>query len=251
MIKEYRESLRKIREAKKRARPEDRGRLAAMERDLVHTLREMGAEPKENREYMRRSDKQIERDLYRKEGQPRAPHGLKDTYWFDGETEDDEEPAIYEMEYRLPGGSPKYLCREEGLFVAMALEQLTDKQREAFLLHYNIGLSEREVAKELGISKTTARERIQGAQKRLAKWVKEVVPPEVLSAIDEYQLHGSTQQGTRPTIERFRAWMKGAYETVGGQIEYRDDPSFDQWLLEKIEENYPEWIEKYPTTCNY
>lgn len=251
MIKEYRESLRKIREAKKRARPEDRGRLAAMERDLVHTLREMGAEPKENREYMRRSDKQIERDLYRKEGQPRAPHGLKDTYWFDGETEDDEEPAIYEMEYRLPGGSPKYLCREEGLFVAMALEQLTDKQREAFLLHYNIGLSERDVAKELGISKTTARERIQGAQKRLAKWVKEVVPPEVESPPLHYQLHVPTPEGVRPTVDRFRVWMMGAYETAGGQIEYRDDPSFDQWLLKKIEENPPKWLEKYPTTCNY
>jgi len=227
LIREYRESLRKIREAKKQAADEaHKNRLAAMERDLVFALREMGAEPKEHRDYMRRSDEQIEKELYR--------YGLKDPDWFADETE---------MDYQLPGGSPKYLCREEGLFVAMALEQLTDKQREAFLLHYNIGLSEREVAKELGISKTTARERIQGAQKRLAKWVKEVVPPEVLSAIDEYQLHGSTQQGARPTIERFRAWMKGAYETVGGQIEYRDDPSFDQWLLEKIEENYPEWIE--------
>lgn len=234
LIREYRESLRKIREAKKQAADKaQKNRLAAMERDLVFALREMGAEPKEHRDYMRRSDEQIEKELYR--------YGLKDPDWFDGETE--EEPSIYEMGYRRPGGSPKYLCREEGLFVAMALEQLTDKQREAFLLHYNIGLSEREVAKELGISKTTARERIQGAQKRLAKWVKEVVPPEVLSAIDEYQLHGSTQHGARPTIERFRAWMKGAYETVGGQIEYRDDSSFDQWLLEKIEENYPEWIE--------
>src|SRR5690606_36761795 len=151
------------------------------------------------------------------------------------------------MEYQLPGGSPKYLCREEGLFVAMALEQLTDKQRKAFLLHYNIGLSEREVAKELGISKTTVRERIQGADKRLAKWIKEVVPPEALSGIDEYRLyvlHVPTPEGGRPTVDGFRAWMKGDYETAGGQIEYRDDPSFDQWLLEKIEENYPEWIEK-------
>src|SRR5690606_35708878 len=238
LIREYRESLRKIREAKKQAADEaHKNRLAAMERDLVFALREMGAEPKEHRDYMRRSDEQIEKELYR--------YGLKDPDWIADETE---------MDYQLPGGAPKYLCREEGLFVGMALEQLTDKQRKAFLLHYDIGLSEREVAKELGISKTTARERIQSAQKRLAKWVKAVVPPEALSAIDEsqlYVLHVPTPEGVRPTVDRFRAWMKGAYETAGGQIEYRDDPSFDQWLLKKIEENPPKWLEKYPTTCNY
>src|SRR5690606_12043807 len=214
LIREYRESLRKIREAKKQAADEaHKNRLAAMERDLVFALREMGAEPKEHRDYMRRSDEQIEKELYR--------YGLKDPDWFADETE---------MDYQLPGGSPKYLCREECLFVAMALEQLTDNQREAFLLHYNIGLSEREAAKELGISKTTARERIQGAQKRLTKWVKEVVPLWVESPPLRYQLRAPTPEGVRPTVGRFRAWMKGAYETAGGQIEYRDEITFDFWL---------------------
>lgn len=230
LIREYKESLEKVREAKKTASPEDRRTLAGMERNLVETIRMMEGRQPEHRDYVtRRSNKQIEEDVFGSRGSRYAPYGLKPPEWFDGVTEEGE-ASIYDHHPAPIGGPGYYLCDEEEDFAQAALAQLTEKQREAYLLHHLEGLSEREVAKHLGITKNAARDRIQGAQKKIDRWIKETIPPAVMAPQKTYELYGPTTEGYRPTLERFRAWMKGEYKDVLGETHYGLESGFDEWL---------------------
>lgn len=249
LIQQYKESLEKVIEAKKNASRWDLYRLREMERNLRAALREMERyQPKYRNYTTRRTKEEIERDIYREpEGNPYVAYGQKPTQWFDGEHMKGI-PSINEIEYTLPGGPGYCLCEEEITLVMMALAQLTEKQREAYVLHYLCGLPERNTARLLGISKTTARERLQGAQKRIDKWIKEIIPPAVMCQQKTYELHGQTTQGHRPTLERFRAWMKGEYKNVLGQTKYGLGSGFDDWLWEihtNEREEMLDWVENF------
>ena len=52
-----------------------------------------------------------------------------------------------------------------------ALAQMTDKQREAFLLYYEEGLNQREIAGILGISRDSVMDRLEGALQKVKKSV--------------------------------------------------------------------------------
>lgn len=76
----------------------------------------------------------------------------KEYTWEEGRFGEDPEAAFIRKEAR----------RE-------ALESMTDKQREAFILHYRYGYTQRETAEMLGVSKQSIGERLDGAMKKVRK----------------------------------------------------------------------------------
>ena len=74
-------------------------------------------------------------------------------------------------EYLLPGhlrrgdNSREELCRRVAL--RLAVGQLSQKQRQALHMRYNLGLSFRGLAAELGVSRSAAEKRIRRSQETL------------------------------------------------------------------------------------
>ena len=82
-------------------------------------------------------------------------------------------------EYLLPDhlrrgdNSREELCRRVAL--RLALEQLTEKQREALHMRYSLGLSFRGLAAQLGISRSAAESRVRRAQETLQVMIEHAV----------------------------------------------------------------------------
>ncbi|MBQ4525953.1 MAG: sigma-70 family RNA polymerase sigma factor [Bacteroidaceae bacterium] len=51
------------------------------------------------------------------------------------------------------------------------LEKMTEKQREVFVMYYYEGLNQYEIAKELGLCRTTVAEHLEGALKKIKKFL--------------------------------------------------------------------------------
>jgi len=51
----------------------------------------------------------------------------------------------------------------------MMLAAMTDKQREVFILHYKYGLTQRQIADEIGISRDSVNDRLEGACKKVRR----------------------------------------------------------------------------------
>lgn len=151
LIQQYRESLRKVRKAKETANEVDRSILSGMESGLEFAIKwmETGRMPGSLRGVERLAAYQREIPV----DPQRFPF------------EKYEEAFTYYDDY-VPRGE---ISGEEVIKLNAALEALTDRQREVFLLYYREYYSLDEIAEELGIAKTSVQNHLERARNRLEK----------------------------------------------------------------------------------
>src|SRR5690606_8739951 len=169
LIRQYKESLRKVRKAKETANEVDRSILSGMEDSLQFSIKwmETGRMPGSRRGAERRA-------AYQREF-PADPQRFPfDRFTAHDPFADDDYQIVY-------GGSTMINVKAEkeidpiddetiGLFIDDILSCLSEREREVFEMKYVGGLGYHEIAEELGVSEGNVFKTLDRAKRKIEDW---------------------------------------------------------------------------------
>lgn len=169
LIREYKESLKKVQEAKLTANEEDQKILISIESDLRYAIRWMqtARRPGNRRGIERRSAYQREK--------PFDPILIQQ--YFSSLSKEERSSLRYDPYHLIDTDEDGRIGQEDRDRIEKALECLSSLEREVYLMSRGNCIPYRDIARMMRIKETTVASKIERAEKKLAQYRKKYSNP--------------------------------------------------------------------------